>query len=242
MIEGAAIVLQARMKSQRFPGKALALIAGRSLLAHCVERLQTKSDMRVVLATTTGAEDDPLEREGHRLGVTVIRGPDQDVLGRFVMVASALSLTDLVRATGDNPAVDMDAPRRVLALRRRARVDHVVEYGLPCGTAVEAISVAALRSAAALTADAYDHEHVTPFIRRDPRFVVLPAIAPAAVRGPGLHLSVDTAEDLEFLQNVFAITAYAARGPIPLAVLIAAADRITRGPARGSGSGARDAG
>src|SRR5207247_2141293 len=81
---------------------------------------------------------------GERLGVEVIRGREDDVLARFVMVASRLSLTDLVRATADNPAVDMDAPRRVLELRRRTRADRVVEYGLPYGTAVEAVSAESL--------------------------------------------------------------------------------------------------
>src|SRR5262249_2392804 len=127
----AAIVLQARMGSQRLPGKTLALIAGRTILEHCIERLRATSGLPLVVATTTREEDDPVAREGLRLGAGVVRGPDEDVLGGFLLVAEKLALDDLIRATADNPAVDMESPRRVFELRREAGADHVVEEGLP---------------------------------------------------------------------------------------------------------------
>jgi spore coat polysaccharide biosynthesis protein SpsF len=248
MTESGAIVLQARMGSTRLPGKSLAQVAGRSVLAHCVERLRASSTLPVVVATTMRPEDDCLEREGTALGVAVVRGPDDDVLGRFVMVAARLSLTDIVRATGDNPAVDIDAARRVLELRRRTGADHVVEYGLPYGTAVEAVSVQGLVRSAELAVEPHDREHVTSFIRRDPRFSAISAIAPPALRRPGLRFTVDTAEDLEWMRRVFHLAethseagAAPLSPPVPLAALIAAADRLTHAVPSGSGSGARDA-
>jgi spore coat polysaccharide biosynthesis protein SpsF len=238
-----AIVLQARMGSTRLPGKSLAIVSGRTILAHCIERLSASSGLPVVVATTTLEEDDRVELEARQLGVEVVRGSECDVLARFLMVASRLSLTDLVRATADNPAVDIDAPRRVLELRRRTGADHVVEYGLPYGTAVEAIAVDALRRSAELTQDAEDREHVTAFIRRDPRFKTLSAIAPPAVRRPTLRLTVDTPDDLAWVRQVFDRTERVggASPPASLAALIAAADQITHALPTGSGSGARDA-
>jgi len=225
--ENAAIVLQARMGSRRLPGKALALVAGRSVLEHCIERLRARSAMPVVVATTTLREDDRVAHEGRRLGVEVVRGPDEDVLGRFVMVASRFALTDLVRATADNPAVDMDAPRRVLDVRRATGADHVTEQGLPYGTAVEAISAAALRRSAELTSDPADREHVTLFLQRDPRFIALRPPAPDAVRRPDVRLTIDTPHDLEFVRKVFAVAGKESEGPIPLATLIAIAARLS---------------
>src|SRR5687768_181199 len=162
-ITKAAIVLQARMGSRRLPGKVLAPIAGRTLLAHCVERLQC-CGLPVVLATTTRPEDDDVAAAGEQLGAAVVRGPEEDVLGRFLLAASRLSLTEIVRATADNPAVDMDAPRRMLSLLRRTGADHVTEHGLPYGTAVEAVSVPALVRAAGLVTIERDREHVTRFL------------------------------------------------------------------------------
>jgi spore coat polysaccharide biosynthesis protein SpsF len=229
VIENAAIVLQARMGSRRLPGKTLAVIAGRTMLEHCIERLQARSGLRVVLATTTRAEDDCVAQEGTRLGVEVVRGPDDDVLGRFVMVASTLSLTDLVRATADNPAVDIDAPRVVLDVRRHTGADHVVEEGLPYGSTVEAISADALFRAAALATHPEDREHVTPFIRRDPRFIALRTPAPLAVRRPDLRFTIDTAQDLAFIRALFGIAEATSPRPVALAALIKAADQLTIG-------------
>jgi spore coat polysaccharide biosynthesis protein SpsF len=227
VIENAAIVLQARMGSRRLPGKTLALIAGRTVLEHCVERLRARSGMRVVLATTTRDEDDCVAQEGTRLGVEVIRGPDEDVLGRFVMVASALSLTEVVRATADNPAVDMDAPRRVLELRRSTGADHATERGLPHGTAVEVVSAEALCRSAELTNSSMDREHVTVFLQRDPRFVALRVPAPVEVHRPDLRLTVDTPEDLAFVRIVIEHAEVESPHPVPLSALIAAADRLS---------------
>jgi spore coat polysaccharide biosynthesis protein SpsF len=198
-----AIVLQARMGSTRLPGKSLAFIEGKSLIHHCIDRLRSRSGLMVLLATTTLAEDDPLADEASRLSVPVVRGSADDVLARFARAASLFELTTLVRATADKPAVDMDAPRRTLELLTRTGVDHVVEHGLPYGCAVEAISCQALHRAHALASDAYDREHVTPFLKRDHRFRSLDLLAPAALRRPDRRFTVDTADDLEFIRGVY---------------------------------------
>ena len=127
MILHAAIVLQARMGSTRLPGKSLAPIAGRSLLARVVERLKTRADLPVVLATTTLLEDDLLCEEAERLEIAVLRGSADDVLGRFAFAASVLGVSAIVRATADNPAVDLDAPYRTLEILQRSGADYVVD-------------------------------------------------------------------------------------------------------------------
>jgi len=233
-----AIVLQARMGSMRLPGKTLAPIDGRTILAHCLERLRHRSGLRVIVATTTSVDDDVLAGEARRLDAPVVRGPVDDVLARFVLVAETFQLTTLVRATADNPAVDMDAPRRTLELLERTGAAHVVEHGLPYGTAVEAVSCAALREANADATDAYDREHVTPFLKRNRRFLALDALAPAAVRCPELRLTVDTPEDLEFVRRVYAV-ASAMPGPAPLSELIAAATMVAEIEGGASGTGGR---
>ena len=228
----AAIVLQARMGAHRLPGKVLELVEGRTVLAHCVERLRARSGLPVVVATTTRSEDDCLVEEGRRLGATVVRGSEEDVLARFVLAASQLGLTDVIRATADNPAVDLDAPRRVLELRLSTHADRVVEYGLPYGTAVEAVSAESLCRCAELATAPYDREHVTSFLRRDCGFLTVPAIAPREVFRPELRLTVDTPEDLRWVRRVFAHAGGAGRAaaPIPLPALIAAADQLACEP------------
>jgi spore coat polysaccharide biosynthesis protein SpsF len=222
---GVAIVLQARMGSSRLPGKSLAPIEGRTILGHCIERLRSRSGLPVIVATTTLAEDDVLAAEASRWGAPTVRGSASDVLSRFVLAANMFDLRTIIRATADNPAVDMDAPRRTLDLIERTGANYVVEHGLPYGCAVEAVSVASLREAAAEATEAYDREHVTPFLKRERRFRALDAIAPSTVRRADLRLTVDTPEDLDFLRWIYAFADEGA-GPAPLASLIAAADHL----------------
>jgi spore coat polysaccharide biosynthesis protein SpsF len=224
--EHAAIVLQARMGSKRLPGKVLAAVAGQSIFAHCVRRLRATSDLPVILATTMLGEDDVLVAAAERLGVQVVRGPDDDVLARYVLAATTFDLLEIVRATADNPAVDMDAPRRTLDLLRRAHADHVVERGLPVGAAVEAVTVAALVLADAAADDPYDREHVTSFIRRERQFTSLDAMAPGCLRRPNVCLTVDTPDDLDFMRRVMAQVAMSDGSPAPLGAIIAAAERL----------------
>jgi spore coat polysaccharide biosynthesis protein SpsF len=225
MSDGAAIVLQARMGSRRLPGKSLAPIGGRSLIARAVERLRARSGLPVVLATTTLPADDLICDEARELNVAVLRGPADDVLARYAVAASALGLRAIVRATADNPAVDLDAPRRTLDMLVRSAADYVVDRGLPVGTTVEAISVAALVRAAGMATAAYDREHVTPFIRRDPRARALDLLAPLSLRRADLRFTVDTADDLTAMRQLYAELAGAAE-PAPLDQFIQAADRL----------------
>ena len=227
-----AIVLQARMGSARLPGKVLADLEGRSILEHCVERLRARSGLPVILATTTRPEDDCLVGEAARLGVAVLRGPECDVLARFALAVSTFGLTHVIRATADNPAVDLEAPVRTLTHLIETGADHVVDEGLPSGSTVEAMSAAALLQTADLATDAYDREHVTPFMRRDNRFVARTMRAAERLHRPDLHLSVDTEEDLAFMRRLFAATQRKGTTHVALADLIRAAEMAAISPNR----------
>jgi spore coat polysaccharide biosynthesis protein SpsF (cytidylyltransferase family) len=218
-----AIVLQARMGSTRLPGKVLAPLGDRTVLAHCLLRLDM-SGLPIIVATTERPEDDAVDAAAREAGVEVFRGQTDDVLGRYVGVARAYGLDEIVRATADNPLVDPDATPRVLELRRRVNADHAVESGLPIGCAVEAVSARALIESDRTIVDPYDREHVTSFVRRYARFRALRAVAPGHLRRPGLRLTVDTSDDLAFVRTVLAATG---SSPMPpLADVIRVADEL----------------
>ena len=196
------IVLQARMGSQRRPGKVVAELAGAPLVEYCVVRLLASGVGPVVLATTTQPEDVVLLELGAALGIETFAGPVHDVLGRFAGVARAHPTARyLVRATGDNPFVDVDAPARVLkALADGA--DYAVEEALPLGAAVEGMRRDVLLQAQQEAATPYDREHVTPWIRRADGIVRALPTAPDDVRAPDLRLTVDTPDDLAYARRL----------------------------------------
>ena len=226
MAQRVGIILQARFNSSRLPGKALASVGGVSVLKRCLSRLRKAEVGPVVLATTERPEDDALAVVARRLDVAVFRGSTDDVLARYLDAAVWHEFDIVIRATGDNPGVDFDAPRRVLDVRRRDGADYACEDGLPYGAGVEVITTAALARAAALATRLEDREHVTTFVKLHPRtFRLTWARAPQRLRRPDVRLTIDTAADLSFMRRVFARV----RSAQPtLADLIAAADACSR--------------
>jgi spore coat polysaccharide biosynthesis protein SpsF (cytidylyltransferase family) len=221
-----AVLLQARMGSRRLPGKVLARLGDRTLLAHCVRRLGA-SGLIVVVTTTQEPEDDAVVAEARRLGAEVFRGATYDVLARFIGAARAFGFTTIVRATADNPFVDADAAGRLLPVLARSAASYVTELSLPVGAAVEAVTIDALERAHALAHDPADREHVTTLVRRDRRFHAVELIAPPQLRRPALRLTVDTAEDLERARAIAA--AFETADPLPnLAAVIDIAERLQR--------------
>lgn len=209
MRTSAGIILQARLGSSRLPGKALASIAGQTILEHCLRRLMFAGVAPVVLATTDRPEDEALADVAQHLGASVFRGDADDVLGRFVAAADAFGFSQVVRATGDNPGTDIQAPGRLLAALRTAEADYVHEQGLPYGAAVEAVTRDALARAGREATQHDDREHVTTYVRRNSHvFHVVQLPAPAPLRRPDVRLTVDTAEDLEQVRTVFERTGH----------------------------------
>jgi spore coat polysaccharide biosynthesis protein SpsF len=204
----AGIILQARVGSTRLPRKALEPIGGVTLVERCLRRLMWSGVADVVLATTTLAEDDVLAAMGRRLGVAVFRGDEDDVLGRFVEAARAFNFDPIIRATGDNPCVDLLAPVRTLEALQTTGVDYVVEEGLPVGACVEGVTRTALRYAAETATEARDREHVTTYIKRRRGFFTFAEVdAPAALRRPELSVTVDTHADLQWVRELYFRTA-----------------------------------
>ena len=226
----ALVVVQARMGSQRLPGKSLATIGGEPLVTTVLRRLLASDVGPVLLATTCDVEDDRLADEAERLSVPAVRGSRDDVLARFVQAVAGTGAEIVIRATADNPAVDIHAGRRAIAALTAAGADYCHERDLPYGAVVEAIRTSALIDAADRAASPDDREHVTPFIRRQPAmYRIVQPDAPPALRRPDLRLTVDTEADLAFMRAI----ADALSRPLaaaPLADIIAAADRVLAHP------------
>jgi len=163
------VVIQSRLSSSRLPGKALLTIAGMPLV-ELVARRASRSGHEVVVATSEEQDDGRIAEHLRSVGVPVLRGPLDDVLGRYVLATADLDPTDrVVRLTGDNPVADADLVDELLA----AVAESGHAYGrvdidrVPEGLGAEVFSVGSLRMAAERATAPYDREHVTPWLRRE---------------------------------------------------------------------------
>lgn len=209
--------LQARMGSTRLPGKVLMSIHGKSILERSIRRLQAAPDIdEVAVLTTVLPEDLCIAEEACRLGTRVYRGPELDVLRRFQEASEKFRPEIVVRATADNPLIDIGSVGRIIRELRSGHLDLCMETRLPHGAATEACTAAALAKAHALARDFRDREHVTLYIKEHPdEFNVAFPQAPESVRQPTLRVTVDTPEDFNFVSRLIGCLAEGTE-PVPL--------------------------
>ncbi|HEY1632742.1 MAG TPA: NTP transferase domain-containing protein [Rhizomicrobium sp.] len=202
-------VIQARMGSTRLPGKVLKPIAGEPLLWHIVHRLKRSQFIEdIAIATSTHPRDDAIVEWGRENGVTVVRGPEDDVLARFARAAELMDADVIVRVSSDAPFIDAGFIDHLIASLLEQDADYVLleENAV---TAHEGVDPFTRRALDRLMMDAGDdpvaREHVTGYFKLHPDFVRIaraPAY-PALAREAG-RLTIDTPDDLAFAEAVHA--------------------------------------
>jgi spore coat polysaccharide biosynthesis protein SpsF len=99
--------IQARMGSSRLPGKVLMPVVGEPLLLRLVERIKRSQSIdRVIIATTTNSQDDPVARLAESMGCLCFRGSEEDVLGRVVGALRQYDVQVHAEFQGDNALPD----------------------------------------------------------------------------------------------------------------------------------------
>jgi spore coat polysaccharide biosynthesis protein SpsF len=221
--------LQARMGSKRLPGKTLLRIQGKSILERAIERLQCARKIdQVVVLTTKLDEDDAVVEEARRLGVDTFRGPAADVLKRFQQAAELFRPEVVVRATADNPLIDIGSANRIVQALQSSNLDWCMECNLPVGAATEAMTARALAEVDRIAHAAGDREHVTLYIKEhQERFRVALLVPPDTLRRPALRLTVDTPEDFIFVEDIIQHLPETGR-PLPLESYLEIAANLSR--------------
>lgn len=202
-------IVQARMGSTRLPGKVLHGIAGETMLARVVRRVQQATLLDgVVVATTTREQDQVIVAECARLAVPVFRGDEEDVLDRAYRAAEAHRARVPVRVTADCPLIAPDIIDRVVHefQERQPEVDYASNVWprrtFPRGLDVEVMRFDVLERAWREDTDPAWREHVTPYIWRNPSLFRLHGVMDEVDRSH-LRWTVDTHEDLAFVRRIY---------------------------------------
>jgi spore coat polysaccharide biosynthesis protein SpsF len=202
----AVAIVQARMSSTRLPGKVLADVAGKTMLARVVERLRLVNLINEVLvATTDNAPDDAIVKECRVCSVPVFRGDEKDVLDRYFRAAQFSGAKVVVRITSDCPLIDPEITNKTIAEFLEASPDYAANTmtrTYPRGLDTEVMSFGALSKAWQLARARHEREHVTPYIYEHPaEFKLLPVTGDADFSSH--RWTVDTPEDLEFARAIY---------------------------------------
>ncbi len=202
-------VVQARMSSQRLPGKVLADLPDsrgrrRAVLDWVVGRASRATTLDdVVVATSLDPTDDPLAEHCAARGFAVHRGSLGDVLDRYHGAASEFHADLVVRITADCPLVDPGVVDRVVEAHRDSGSTYTANRlppphprTWPVGLDVEVVEATALEWAWREARRPHQREHVMPWFYEDPgRFPV--TVVDSPLPAGDARWTVDTPADLE---------------------------------------------
>ncbi|QNK87244.1 glycosyltransferase family protein [Sporosarcina sp. resist] len=195
-------IIQARMTSTRLPGKVLKKVLNKSLLEYQLERVAcSKLIDEIIVATTLNESDDAIVELCKKLGVSIYRGSEVDVLSRYYEASKQYNTDIVVRLTSDCPLIEPKVIDQVIQMYLKQKFDYVSNTQLktfPRGMDTEVFSSELLESAYYNGIKDYEREHVTPYFYLNKNQYSIGQLIDEEDNS-NYRLTVDTAEDLELI-------------------------------------------
>jgi len=202
--------IQARMSSNRLPGKVLKEICGKPMLWWHIERLKRSNLLQdVVVATTVNSADDPIVDFCKNYHVKYYRGSENDVLNRIASLIRQFEIDVHVEFFGDSPLTDAGIIDDIVGfyLQHKSEYDFVsnsIKTTYPPGQEVLAYRGSALLEAdESVQKDNPLREHVSIHMTKHPdKFKLYNIEAPIKYYFPELYLEVDEPADFELISKI----------------------------------------
>jgi len=199
-------ILQARMGSNRFPGKVMMEIDSKNpLLYYVIKQLQNSRYLdKIIVATTNLQQDDVISEFVNKLGIDIFRGSENDVLDRYYQCAKKFSISTVVRITCDNPLIDPNIVDKVILEFNNGNYDfgtNVFPRTYPYGTETEIIPMETLEKIWKEGKDLEEREHVTEYVyRNSKKFKIVNVENHENISH--LRWTVDETKDLDFVREI----------------------------------------
>ncbi len=224
------VIIQCRFNSQRLHGKALLPLAGIPMLIFLLRRLKaglSEEKYQIVLATTTRQSDDITAAWGKQEGVEVIRGPENDVLSRYLLCVDNFDSQVVIRVTADNPFTCPVMLDNLVNAMKKTRADYGYCKDIPFGVGVDAFTPRTLEILDKKVQKADEREHINLYILNHPaefKQCVLKITGRCA--RPDVRLTVDTREDYERICEIIKISKSKKPWNLPLDYVIKRVDSL----------------
>jgi len=219
-------IIQGRMSSSRLPGKILADIAGQPMLERVFIRTSRAATVtETIFATTTDPSDDLVAEYCDFSGIPFTRGSLFDVLDRYYQAAKGAKADVVVRITADCPVIDPALIDDVVNTLLDDEYDFVCNRlpppwhrTYPIGLDVETCTFKVLAKAWKEAKEPQHREHAMPYFYEDVELKTVNRQLQTGTSPRGFKIAllnhttdfgdyrwtVDTAEDLEFMRQIFA--------------------------------------
>lgn len=203
-------VIQARLGSTRLPGKVLLRFGESTILGHLIKELIEAGLKReqIIVATTAREIDDLIEDYVEKLGISTVRGDEENVLSRYQIAARKVSTPNIVRLTADNPLPDFDLITYCLNQHEKVNSDmtstreidadqRVIRYA-PKGASIDILKKSSLLDINHELCTPFEKEHVIPYFYRNYNVFVV-----KDYQSNREELSIDTIDDYHRVCNYY---------------------------------------
>lgn len=199
-------IIQARMSSNRLPGKVMKKAQGKTVLRHVIDHVRCCQKITdIVVATTKNSDDDVITKESSHADAIVYRGSLDNVLDRYYHAAQVAKADIIVRITSDCPVIDPNVICRLIEhFNNHPNQDlhYVRGNGFPIGVNAEVFSFDALERSWHEASIDYELEHVTPYIYNHPELFTVDFLENIEDLSQ-LRLTLDTPEDWLLINTLY---------------------------------------
>ena len=213
-----ALIIQARMKSTRFPNKVISDLCGAPLIERILQRVKkVKKIKTIILATTKGRDDDILVDIAKSNTVKVFRGSENDLVDRYYQAVKGKKISHILRLPADNPIPDPLEYNRLINYHFKTDNDfssniyNFLGNGYPCGIGVEIFTVKSLEKIWKFEKRKRYREHIAlnfyDYINgkknKKFNFKIGTIKCPQQISRPNLFFHVDYYKDYIFLNKIY---------------------------------------
>lgn len=210
-----AIVIQARCYSKRLNNKILKKVNNKTLIEYVIERMLI-TGKHVVLAVPLNTFNKVKFLE-KKYNITIMYGPEIDVLKRYYQVAKELNLDHIIRVTADNPFTSVTCLLELFEEHKIGDYDLSYHVNIPHGTGVEIMKFSALEKAHLKSNSMYEREHVTRyFYHNKDKFKINHSFVVGIYNNKHISLTIDTKDDFEKFKDIVFNVTKSSRGIIEL--------------------------
>ena len=205
-------IIQARMGSERLPGKVIKPIKGVPLIGYTIDRLKRSRYIdEIILATSDKEQDDKLVDVAQEYKIECFRGSEENVLERYVKCAKKYNGDIIIRITGDCPLIDPIIVDNVITKLIMYKYDYVrldVPNTFIRGFDVEVFTKECLLKTYNIVNEIYGEiinkykEHVTLFIYENKELFNIGYVLGEKEFYRDYRICVDTIEDFQVVENI----------------------------------------
>ena len=197
-------VIQARLGSQRLPGKMLMKIGEFYLIEWVILRVKkSKKINQIFLATTSLEQDNALADIALNHDISVYRGSENNVLSRFVEINKICNADNIVRVCADNPFVSADEIDKLINYFILNECDYACNHKEVLGNkyvdgfGAEIFTKNSLLEISKKSKKLEHFEHVTSYVWENQNQFKICALEPTKeFTFPNLSFDIDTKDDL----------------------------------------------